>query len=37
MWLQEILRYSPDIVCLQEVDHFTFLGQQMHLDFYFKK
>ncbi len=35
IWLQEILRYSPDIVCLQEVDHFSFLGQQMH--FYFKK
>ena len=35
VWLQEILRYCPDIVCLQEVDHFTFLGQQMH--FYFKK
>ena len=31
MYEQEILRYSPDIICLQEVDHFKFLGQHMHV------
>ena len=27
--LQELLRHDPDIICLQEVDHFDFLNRAL--------